>query len=133
MNLDTLLQLFGMLPPLAHKGMLMLLFSEKCRINSFGIFLMAIYPGAFVDIADGVHRLSPISQLRMYPYQRCIKYLLLTRYCGGSWHNAVLALACCILLVFMPSIQSSALNFRFPTPPIILFDCVSFCVSTVCI
>lgn len=57
---------------------------------------MYVYPGAFVDIGENVHRLPPLAQLRIF--------------CGGVWHNAVLALLCvaavftipCILKIMLP-------------------------------
>jgi hypothetical protein len=43
-------------------------YSEKCKINAFGMFIMGVYPGAYVDIGEGLNKLSPLSQLRMYPF-----------------------------------------------------------------
>ncbi len=40
--------------------------SEKCKINSFGMFIVGVYPGAFVDIGEGMEKLSPLSLLKMY-------------------------------------------------------------------
>jgi hypothetical protein len=30
------------------------------------MFIMGVYPGAYVDIGEGINKLSPLSQLRMY-------------------------------------------------------------------
>jgi len=79
--------------------------SEKCRINAFGMFLMGVYPGAFVDIGEGIQKLSPISQLRIY--------------CGGSWHNAVVAIVCCIILLFMPLLVSPLYKYSSGGPYVV--------------
>ena len=42
-------------------------------MDTFGVFLMYLYPGAFVDIGDSVHKLPPLAQLRVF--------------CGGVWHE----------------------------------------------
>ncbi|XP_071801549.1 membrane-bound transcription factor site-2 protease-like isoform X2 [Asterias amurensis] len=50
---------------------------EQVRVNGFGMFIMAIYPGAFVDLhSDHLQAISPARQLRIY--------------CAGIWHNLVL-------------------------------------------
>eukprot|EP00026_Physarum_polycephalum_P005879 Phypoly_transcript_05918.p1 GENE.Phypoly_transcript_05918~~Phypoly_transcript_05918.p1 ORF type:complete len:585 (+),score=99.29 Phypoly_transcript_05918:109-1863(+) len=66
--------------------------SEKCKINAFGMFIMGVYPGAYVDIGEGLSKLSPLSQLRIY--------------CGGAWHNAVVAAVCCLILFCLPQLVS---------------------------
>ena len=57
---------------------------EQVRVNGFGIFLMFIFPGAYVDLcSDHLMILSPLRQLRIF--------------CAGVWHNLILvfmALAC---------------------------------------
>jgi len=64
--------------------------SERCRVSAFGLFIMYIYPGAFVDIGESVHKLPPLAQLRIF--------------CGGVWHNAVLAILCVFGIFLMPCI-----------------------------
>lgn len=79
--------------------------SEKCRINAFGMFLMGVYPGAYVDIGEGIQKLSPLSQLRIY--------------CGGAWHNAVITIACCILLLFTPIMVSPLYKYNSEGPYVV--------------
>lgn len=50
---------------------------EQVRINGFGLFILFLYPGAFVDLhSDHLAVISPTRQLRIY--------------CAGVWHNVVL-------------------------------------------
>jgi S2P endopeptidase len=79
--------------------------SEKCRINAFGMFLMGVYPGAFVDIGEGIEKLSPLSQLRIY--------------CGGAWHNAVLALGCFVGILLLPILVSPLYRYSSEGPYIV--------------
>ncbi|KAL4232997.1 Membrane-bound transcription factor site-2 protease [Mactra antiquata] len=52
---------------------------EQVRVNGFGLFLLLIYPGAYVDLSsDHLQIISPLRQLRIY--------------CAGVWHNFVIAL-----------------------------------------
>eukprot|EP01117_Protostelium_nocturnum_P017200 TRINITY_DN6968_c0_g1_i1.p1 TRINITY_DN6968_c0_g1~~TRINITY_DN6968_c0_g1_i1.p1 ORF type:complete len:495 (+),score=143.38 TRINITY_DN6968_c0_g1_i1:33-1517(+) len=77
---------------------------EKIGVESFGIFLMAIYPGAFVEFKqdflqeEGEEELSTpnLMKKKISPFQQ-LKII-----CAGSWHNAVLAFAACILLYLLP-------------------------------
>ena len=60
-------------------------------MNGFGLFLFAIYPGAFVDLhTDHLTVISPLRQLRIF--------------CAGVWHNFVLALVAFGIWWFLPYI-----------------------------
>ncbi|KAK2550231.1 Membrane-bound transcription factor site-2 protease [Acropora cervicornis] len=62
---------------------------EQVRVNGFGMFLMLIYPGAFVDLyTEHLTVISPLRQLRIF--------------CAGVWHNAVLVLVGLLLLWSLP-------------------------------
>jgi len=62
---------------------------EQVRVNGFGMFFMAVYPGAFVDLyTEHLTVISPLRQLRIY--------------CAGVWHNAVLVLVGLVLLWSLP-------------------------------
>lgn len=68
-----------------------LYFREHVRVNGFGIFFMVLYPGAFVDLfTEHLAVISPVRQLRIY--------------CGGIWHNFILALIAGGLLWLLPNI-----------------------------
>ena len=65
--------------------------TEQVRINGFGMFLLFIYPGAFVDLhSDHLTVISPRRQLRIY--------------CAGVWHNVLLSLTMGLLLQALPYI-----------------------------
>lgn len=67
------------------------LFREQVRVNGFGMFFMAVYPGAFVDLyTEHLTVISPLRQLRIY--------------CAGVWHNAVLVLVGLLILWCLPYI-----------------------------
>lgn len=52
---------------------------EQVRVNGFGVFIMFIFPGAFVDLcSDHLQVIAPIRQLRIF--------------CGGVWHNLVIVI-----------------------------------------
>ena len=58
-------------------------------MNGFGIFLMVVYPGAFVDLhTDHLKAISAARQLRIY--------------CAGIWHNFVLVLLAIAVLFTLP-------------------------------
>lgn len=62
---------------------------EQVRVNGFGMFFMAVYPGAFVDLyTEHLTVISPMRQLRIY--------------CAGVWHNAVLVLVGLVFLWSLP-------------------------------
>ena len=62
---------------------------EQVRVNGFGIFVMLLYPGAFVDLhSDHLAVISPKRQLRIY--------------CAGVWHNVILVLLSLLLLWGLP-------------------------------
>jgi S2P endopeptidase len=42
------------------------------------LFLIFIYPGAYVNIREELRELPPLKQLKIY--------------CAGAWHNAVLGM-----------------------------------------
>ena len=53
--------------------------TEQVRVNGFGVFMLFLYPGAFVDLhSDHLSVISPRRQLRIY--------------CAGVWHNVILVL-----------------------------------------
>ncbi|KAJ2062560.1 hypothetical protein GGI17_002346 [Coemansia sp. S146] len=55
------------------------------RLRSFGLFVMGVYPGAFVDLPrDKLEQALPTQQLRIV--------------CAGVWHNAVTALLAWLLV-----------------------------------
>lgn len=55
------------------------------RIQGCGLFVLGIFPGAFVDLPrDQLSVLSPWRQLKIY--------------CAGVWHNIVAALLALLLL-----------------------------------
>ena len=60
-------------------------------MKGFGIFLLVLYPGAFVDIAtDQLLSLSPWQQLRIF--------------CAGVWHNFVIVVVALSVLVSLPTL-----------------------------
>uniref|UniRef100_A0A8C4WV76 Membrane-bound transcription factor site-2 protease n=1 Tax=Eptatretus burgeri TaxID=7764 RepID=A0A8C4WV76_EPTBU len=62
---------------------------DSVGLNSCGIFLFVLYPGAFVNLHTAqLHHLSPMRQLRIY--------------CAGVWHNMVLAIVALALLLLLP-------------------------------
>ena len=63
--------------------------TEQVRINGFGMFLLFIYPGAFVDLhSDHLTVISPRRQLRIY--------------CAGVWHNVILSATMALFLQAIP-------------------------------
>ena len=58
-------------------------------MNGFGLFLMALYPGAYVDI-NLVHidSISALRQLRIF--------------CAGVWHNVVIVLIALLVILLLP-------------------------------
>lgn len=64
---------------------------EQVRINGFGLFLLLVYPGAFVDLStEHLQAVSPLRQLRIY--------------CAGVWHNLVVAVAAAVVLMALPTL-----------------------------
>jgi membrane-associated protease RseP (regulator of RpoE activity) len=61
---------------------------ERLHIQGVGVFVVGMFPGAFVRIEDSVQYLPSRSQLRVY--------------CAGVWHNAILVLICYALLLVGP-------------------------------
>ena len=61
--------------------------SEMVRVNGWGVFLLLVYPGAYVELhPDHLALISAARQLRIY--------------CAGVWHNLVMAL-CGIAVFFL--------------------------------
>ncbi|KAJ2743635.1 hypothetical protein GGI20_003607 [Coemansia sp. BCRC 34301] len=57
----------------------------RIRLRSFGLFVMGVYPGAFVDLPrDKLEQAPVVQQLRIV--------------CAGVWHNAVAALLAWLLV-----------------------------------
>lgn len=66
---------------------------EGMRLNGFGIFVLIVYPGAFVDLnTDSVMASSSWKRLRVF--------------CAGVWHNFVIVLMAAAFLVSMPYLLS---------------------------
>lgn len=62
---------------------------EEVHVNGFGIFILALYPGAFVDLStEHLQVIPPIRQLRIY--------------CAGVWHNFVIVILAIMVLLFLP-------------------------------
>ena len=62
---------------------------EQVRVNGFGVFMLFLYPGAFVDLhSDHLAVISPKRQLRIY--------------CAGVWHNVILVIFSLLLLWGLP-------------------------------
>lgn len=63
--------------------------TEQVRVNGFGLFMLFLYPGAFVDLhSDHLSVISPKRQLRIY--------------CAGVWHNVTLVLSALLFLWCLP-------------------------------
>lgn len=63
--------------------------TEEVHVNGFGIFIMALYPGAFVDLStEHLQVISPVRQLRIF--------------CAGIWHNFVIVIFAITALLFLP-------------------------------
>ena len=63
--------------------------TEQVRVNGFGVFMLFLYPGAFVDLhSDHLSVISPRRQLRIY--------------CAGVWHNVILVICALLLLWALP-------------------------------
>ena len=59
------------------------------RVNGFGLFLLLLYPGAFVDLStEHLQAVSPLRQLRIY--------------CAGVWHNLVMVIVAAGVLGGLP-------------------------------
>lgn len=64
---------------------------EQVRVNGFGLFLLLLYPGAFVDLStEHLQGISPLRQLRIY--------------CAGVWHNLVMAVVAAVILMLLPTL-----------------------------
>jgi len=64
---------------------------ERVQVKGFGVFLLILYPGAFVDIAtDQLLSLSAWQQLRIF--------------CAGVWHNFVIAVIALVVLLCLPTL-----------------------------
>ncbi|CAK8694143.1 unnamed protein product [Clavelina lepadiformis] len=62
---------------------------EGVHVNGFGVFLFILYPGAYVDLnTDDISRASPQKQLRIY--------------CAGVWHNFIICLLACAIILSLP-------------------------------
>ncbi|XP_067675521.1 membrane-bound transcription factor site-2 protease-like [Haliotis asinina] len=62
---------------------------EQVRVNGFGVFLLLMYPGAYVDLStEHIQVISPLRQLRVY--------------CAGVWHNFIIVIVALFVLMLMP-------------------------------
>ena len=67
--------------------------TEQVSVTGFGVFMLFLYPGAFVDLhSDHLSVISPRRQLRIY--------------CAGVWHNVILVLCALGLLWCLPYMLS---------------------------
>lgn len=63
--------------------------TEQVKVNGFGVFMLFLYPGAFVDLhSDHLTVISPRRQLKIY--------------CAGVWHNVILVMCAMGLLWALP-------------------------------
>ncbi len=62
--------------------------SERIKMRSFGIFLMFIYPGAYVEFqTENMDFLPPLKRLAIY--------------CAGVWHNFLTFVICALISVYL--------------------------------
>ncbi|KAK3097010.1 hypothetical protein FSP39_005560 [Pinctada imbricata] len=62
---------------------------EQVRVNGFGLFLLILYPGAYVDLStEHLQVVSPLRQLRIY--------------CAGVWHNFIIVIVAWAVLLGLP-------------------------------
>lgn len=62
---------------------------EQVRVNGFGLFLLIVYPGAYVDLSsEHLQIISPLRQLRVY--------------CAGVWHNFIIVIIALLILLSLP-------------------------------
>lgn len=67
----------------------MFLFRENVRVLSFGLFVLFVYPGAFVELnTDQLEIATPVRKLRIFT--------------AGVWHNFVLAIAALLFSSSLP-------------------------------
>eukprot|EP00013_Stygamoeba_regulata_P021540 CAMPEP_0177646382 /NCGR_PEP_ID=MMETSP0447-20121125/9745_1 /TAXON_ID=0 /ORGANISM="Stygamoeba regulata, Strain BSH-02190019" /LENGTH=474 /DNA_ID=CAMNT_0019148913 /DNA_START=154 /DNA_END=1578 /DNA_ORIENTATION=- len=62
--------------------------TERLPVHGMGIFLMFVYPGAFVSIDDHMQTIDPKRQLKII--------------CAGAWHNFILSTVAYSLLLLLP-------------------------------
>ena len=64
-------------------------YREQVRVNGFGLFLLILYPGAYVDLStEHLQIVSPLRQLRIY--------------CAGVWHNFIIVVVAWAVLLGLP-------------------------------
>ena len=86
---------------------------EQVRVNGFGMFIMAIYPGAFVDLhSDHLQAISPARQLRIY--------------CAGIWHNLVLVALGIFVFYALPYLLSP---LYITGAGVIITDVLKVCIT----
>ena len=62
---------------------------EQVKVNGFGIFILGLYPGAFVELfTEQLQVISPMRQLRIY--------------CAGVWHNFIIVVLAMLTLLVLP-------------------------------
>ncbi|CAF0952100.1 unnamed protein product [Brachionus calyciflorus] len=72
---------------------------EQVRVNGFGVFLMFIFPGAYVDLCtEHIMVISPLRQLRIF--------------CAGVWHNFVLVLVSLAIIQAHPYLTKHLFDKR---------------------
>ena len=60
-------------------------------MKGFGVFVLVLYPGAFVDLStDHLLSLSACQQLRVF--------------CAGVWHNFVVVVVALLIFVTLPTL-----------------------------
>lgn len=61
------------------------------KINGFGMFMLLVYPGAFVDMhSESLFSVSAWRQLRIF--------------CAGIWHNLIIVLTGIIMFLSLPTL-----------------------------
>lgn len=64
---------------------------EGVTVHGFGVFVMVLYPGAFVELDErDLEKLLPLQQLRIF--------------CAGVWHNVVLCCVCLLIMILLPTL-----------------------------
>ncbi|VDP34968.1 unnamed protein product [Soboliphyme baturini] len=67
--------------------------NENVNINGFGVFVVAVYPGAFTELENmALEEVSSFRKLKIF--------------CAGVWHNLFLALLALISMQLIPAVSS---------------------------
>lgn len=64
----------------------------KVKINGFGVFMLFLYPGAYVDMhSETLFSTGPWEQLKIF--------------CAGVWHNLVISTTSLVMLLSLPRLM----------------------------